>query len=111
MIGRAAVIAIVALALSGCAGGNDGGDPVATDAIAMARSYRFAPVVATVSAGTTVTWMNEDNFTHNVRIGDDIVGEAAPGGSVTHEFAQPGTYKYDCSLHPNDMTGEVVVTE
>ena len=105
----ATVALALALALSGCAGGG-GGDPIATDQIAMARSYRFAPVTATVAAGTTVTWTNEDNFTHNVRIGDAVVGEAEPGGTVTHEFAEVGTFVYDCSLHPNDMTGTVVVT-
>ena len=108
---RALTGVFVVVALAGCGGGAGGGAPVATSDIAMARSYRFDPVTATVAAGTTVTWTNDDNFTHNVRLGDVIVGEAAPGASVSYEFAEAGTFAYDCSLHPQDMTGTIVVTE
>jgi plastocyanin len=34
----------------------------------------------------------------------------APGQSVEHTFASPGSYPYVCSLHPTDMTGSVLVT-
>ena len=33
-----------------------------------------------------------------------------PGQKVTYTFARPGTYNYDCNLHPNNMKGTVVVT-
>ena len=29
---------------------------------------------------------------------------------MTFTFDKPGTFKYDCSFHPQDMKGEVVVT-
>ena len=63
--------------------------------------------------GTTVTWTNNDNFTHNVRLLDDggELLELPPGASVMHTFTGVGEHRYDCSFHPNDMTGVVVVTE
>ena len=84
--------------------------PVATNQVDLPRSYKFAPEDITVPVGTTVTWTNNDNFTHSVRLLDS--GETQmmkPGESVTHAFTAPGTYQYDCSLHPKDMQGSVQV--
>ena len=84
--------------------------PVATSQVDLPRSYKFAPEDITVAVGTTVTWTNNDNFTHSVRLLDG--GETQfmkPGESVTHAFATSGLYQYDCSLHPKDMQGSVLV--
>jgi plastocyanin len=102
----------VVLLLAACGGGAGPGEDeasAATDRVSMAKSYRFEPEAVTVSVGSTVTWTNEDNFTHNVRIQDEVVGEAEPGQTVTHTFSTPGTFSYDCSLHPTDMKGVVTV--
>jgi plastocyanin len=32
--------------------------------VRMAKSYRFAPPAIEIPAGTTLTWINDDNFTH-----------------------------------------------
>ena len=32
-----------------------------------------------------------------------------PGESVTHAFTGAGLFRYDCSLHPKDMQGSVLV--
>lgn len=77
----------------------------------MAKSYVFEPSEITVDPGATVTWVNDDNFTHTVRIGDEVIGQAAPGESISHAFEEPGTFDYDCSLHPKDMRGVVTVAE
>ena len=34
----------------------------------MAKSYRFDPETIEVKAGSTVTWTNDDNFTHTVQV-------------------------------------------
>jgi plastocyanin len=84
---------------------------VATDQVDLPKSYRFAPANIAVAVGTTVTWTNNDNFTHSVRLldGDEPPLMMKPGEQVTHAFPAAGTYQYDCSLHPKDMKGSVVV--
>lgn len=86
--------------------------PTATDQVDLPRSYRFAPADIVVSLGTTVTWTNNDNFTHSVRFleGSDEPLMMKPGEQVTNVFDAAGLFRYDCSLHPNDMSGTVLVT-
>ncbi len=102
----------VGLLLAGCAAESPG-EPVATNVVDLPPSYRFVPEAIAVVDGTTVTWTNNDNFSHNVRLLDDggDMLEMAPGESVSHTFTGPGEHRYDCSYHPADMTGVVVVTE
>jgi plastocyanin len=85
--------------------------PVATNQVDLPRSYRFAPNTIAIPVGTTVTWTNDDNFTHSVRglEGDSEPLFMKPGERVTHTFNSPGLFKYDCSLHPKDMKGSVLV--
>ena len=85
--------------------------PVATNQVDLPRSYRFAPETITIPSGTTVTWTNHDNFTHSVRGLDGDAGPLMmkPGEQVTHTFTSPGQFPYDCSLHPKDMHGSVLV--
>jgi plastocyanin len=88
-------------------------EPVATDTVNLPPSYKFEPAAITVVDGTTVTWTNNDNFTHNVRLLDDggEILALPPGASVSFTFSGPGEHRYDCSFHPNDMSGVVVVSE
>jgi plastocyanin len=100
-----------AVLLAGCAASAPA-EPVATDQVDMPPSYKFVPEVITVVDGTTVTWTNHDNFTHSVRLLDDggAVMNVSPGDSVTYTFTGVGEHHYDCSYHPHDMSGIVVVT-
>ena len=102
----------IGLLLASCAP-QEAAEPVATDEINLPPSYRFEPAAITVPDGTTVTWTNNDNFTHNVRLIDDggEVLALPPGESVSFTFTGPGEHRYDCSYHPNDMSGVVVVSE
>lgn len=105
------ISALVALTLA--CGSTPSTIPVATNYVDLPRSYQFSPEVITVPAGTTVTWTNHDNFTHTVRLidlGNRVIGTMSPGQSVSYTFTKPGTYRYDCSLHPHDMHGEVIIT-
>jgi plastocyanin len=88
-------------------------EPVATNQVDLPPSYKFEPTVITVPDGTTVTWTNRDNFTHNVRLLDDggEVLDLPPGESVSFTFSGPGEHRYDCSFHPNDMSGVVIVSD
>ena len=107
---RPALALLLALMFAGCSQAASA-DPVATDHVDLPRSYRFAPETITVPVGTTVTWTNSDNFTHSVRLLDPEADPLMmkPGEQVTHVFDQPGSFRYDCSLHPKDMKGRVLV--
>ena len=106
-------LAVLVLSLAGRAGDAKGSSgPVATNEVTMPKSYRFAPETIQVNAGTTVTFRNTDNFTHSDKLLDGSEPDhlVKPGESVQLTFAQPGTFKYACSLHPRNMSGTVIVT-
>jgi plastocyanin len=102
----------IGLMLAAC-GPQEAAQPVETNQVDLPPSYKFEPEAISVPDGTTVTWTNNDNFTHNVRLLDDggQVLALPPGESVSFTFTGPGEHRYDCSFHPNDMTGVVVVSE
>ena len=103
------LVLAAAIAAAGCGGSGEASTPVATTQVTMVKSYRFEPDVIKISPGQTVTWTNDDNFTHTVRIDGRADHEVEPGDSVSITFDQPGTYHYVCRLHRHDMDGEVIV--
>lgn len=72
----------------------------------------FNPSTRTVASGTSVTFTNKDNLTHNITSSSVPVGAAAfASGSVNLNgtFNLPltvaGTYQYFCSIHGTATTG------
>jgi plastocyanin len=104
-------VAVTAVALAGCSSNGATADatPVATTTVDLPKSYRFAPPAIVVDVGATVTWTNNDDFTHNVTFAGEDALTMKPGESVTRSFPTAGTFDYLCSLHPRDMTGTVTV--
>ena len=108
------VLPVVLLAASligvaaGCGGDGDSA-PVATTEVTMAKSYRFDPKKIEVDAGSSVTWTNDDNFTHTVQVDGQDDHKVERGKSISITFDKPGTYHYVCTLHSRDMDGEVIV--
>jgi plastocyanin len=90
-------------------GGGGGGGGAATE-ISM-EGIAFQPAEATVSAGDTVTWMNDDSVDHDVTADSFSSGDPggmAPGDTFEHTFDEAGTFDYVCTVHPG-MEGSVVV--
>jgi plastocyanin len=102
-------VAAAAVFAAGCAGSGESSEPVATTDVQMVKSYRFDPKVIEIKAGDTVTWTNEDNFTHTVEVDGQEDHEVEQGESFSITFDTPGTYHYVCTLHSKDMDGEVIV--
>lgn len=102
-------VAAAALLAAGCGGDGESSEPVATTEVTMAKSYVFEPKAIQIAAGDTVTWTNEDNFTHTVQVDGQEDHKVERGDSVSITFDEPGTYHYVCTLHEQDMDGEVVV--
>ena len=101
-------LAAAAVFAAGC-GGSGESAPVATTEVQMVKSYRFDPKVIEIDAGDSVTWTNEDNFTHTVEVDGQEDHKVGQGESFSITFDTPGTYHYVCTLHNKDMDGEVIV--
>jgi amicyanin len=97
-LGIAALVAIAATAAH------------AEEPMVKIDNFTFNPPSLTVTAGTTVTWKNQDDIPHTVasttKAFKSKVLDTDDGYSFT--FTTPGVYEYFCSIHPH-MTGKVVV--
>jgi len=73
-------------------------------------NFSFAPAVASVAHGATVTWINRDDVPHNIVSTDRKFKSPVldTDQQFSHTFEAAGTYEYFCSIHPR-MTGRVVV--
>ena len=71
----------------------------------------FSPSPVTLTAGGTVTWVNNDTVTHTATADDQSFasGLLKRTTSWSHTFATPGTFTYFCEIHP-EMTGTVIAT-
>jgi plastocyanin len=85
------------------------GGPGAGAAVTV-QGFAFSPDDLTVSAGTTVTWTNQDGFDHTTSADDDTWNGALSGGGGSFEFTfhTAGTFEYHCNIHPT-MTGTITV--
>ena len=92
------------------AGGSSSGSACRTNAVGP-KVYTFEPAVIEVEAGSTVTWTNRDDFPHNVHLldGSDTTVDLPLGESAALTFDEPGTVEYECSLHPQQMQGSIIV--
>jgi plastocyanin len=126
------IVAMLALALGGCASNKATGLPagpttappgtVCTGTIDMTDTLKFVPEDCTVKVDTTVVWKNVGtSLTHTVTAEDPKIfdsGDAAhtipPAGEFTFKFTKVGDYPYFCRLHAaqgarSGMIGTVVV--
>jgi len=71
----------------------------------------YHPTIIQVSAGTTVTWTNDDSIIHTVTdIGGNFDSDLIQSDSSwRHTFEDKGKYTYFCTIHPW-MKGIVIVT-
>ena len=86
------------------------GAAAVTEATLSISSMAFQPHTLIVATGATVTWQNDDVVAHTVSSGEGWFdsGQLAAGESFTHQFDQPGTFRYGCTNHPQ-MEGVVIV--
>lgn len=78
--------------------------------------FAFTPSTETVSANETITWRNDGDSKHTVTpepLADGTLPftstQIEPGQTFVWGFNAPGTYAYFCSIHPDRMSGTVVV--
>jgi plastocyanin len=70
----------------------------------------FAPATLTVRVGDDVGFVNRDPFPHNVssNAGGFHSGDLDPDRQWTFRATTPGTFPYECTLHPG-MSGTLIV--
>ena len=123
LLGVSCVITLVlACSLSGCSSPQSPqiattttpAQPVGSNEI-LIKNFAFSPASLTIRTGATVTWLNQDEATH--QIASDPVTPAAfssdplaDGASYRFTFIKPGTYTYHCSIHPS-MKGTIIVVD
>ncbi len=96
-------------------GGEPQPPPPPKDASVVSQAGKtFSPSRVRLPAGRSLTILNDDTRTHNVRIFDPKLdfnsGAQEPKESVTITFPVPGTFEAFCSIHPS-MRLSVVVEE
>jgi len=103
---RLAALSLVALVLFAPTAGAQG----KTTTVSI-KDFAFNPSNTTVSPGTTVTWVNNDQTAHTVTTNDGAFdsGTLQPGQSFSFAFDKAGTYAYHCNIHPT-MTATVTVS-
>ena len=94
-----------AMAGGGC---HDGPSQGSGDTVEM-KDACFTPSTLRVERGTTVTFINRDDFDHNVSgMAWGEYGSMRTGDRVSVAFDDEGVYAYACTLHQG-MTGSIVV--
>ena len=89
----------------------EGNSPAETEVQVEIDNLAFTPPELTVSAGTTVEWVNRDDIPHVVVSDDKKTFKSKvldTDEKFSYTFAKTGTYTYFCSVHPK-MTGKVIV--
>ena len=71
----------------------------------------YDPAEVTITAGTTVTWVNKDFEPHTVTADDNSFDSETilPDKSFSHRFDKTGEYPYHCLFHLPEMVGKVIV--
>jgi plastocyanin len=109
----------------GDVGGGNGGGSVSNSATVTVGNDFFRSdqdgsvngAVSTIHAGGTVTWRwtNTGSVPHSVQsLGapgfTSSTIQSGTGSTYQQTFTTPGTYRYNCAVHGDLMTGVVIVT-
>ena len=115
-LNRTVVAALIISALvfvscgkSGSGYGTSNNTPVSSNAVSMVN-MSFSPANLSITAGTTVTWTNNDAMTHTVTSDGGIFdsGNITSGKTYSQVFTKAGSYPYHCTIHAG-MTGTITV--
>ena len=111
LLGAVGVTALLAAALPELTGaGAAAVTAAASPATVDIDNFAFTPAALTVTAGTTVTWKNEDDSPHRIGNKNGTFKSAAldTDDTFSHTFTVPGEYAYICTIHPY-MAGTIIV--
>ncbi|MCA9855485.1 MAG: cupredoxin domain-containing protein [Dehalococcoidia bacterium] len=100
---------------------DSGGEDIPSEISISAEGFAFSTGRLTMKAGveTTITMTNKDSVGHNLHIIAGSVNEAITPPftadespkSLTLTIEAPGTYQFQCDVHPTTMLGTLEVVE
>lgn len=104
-----AAVTMAALGAVGAAAAPTAATPPSATTIHI-KDFAYRPTPATIHAGDSVTFVNDDDEAHTVTATDKSYdsGGLDTGNRWQYTFAAPGTYTYFCALHPY-MKATIVV--
>ena len=80
------------------------------------QNIAFVPASKTISVGTTITWINKDNYPHQPTSGipnypDGMFksGSLTTGDTYSFKFSTAGTFNYYCFILGAMMTAKMIV--
>ena len=103
-------VVIISCSKSGSYSSGSNNPPMTTANTVSIMGMAYSPATLTVTAGTTVTWTNNDTMAHTVTADDNSFdsGTMNPGAKYSKVFSTAGTISYHCTIHPT-MKASVVV--
>jgi plastocyanin len=110
--GEAAARAHASTAAPAAAGGTASVAAISGAGDISIANFAFTPKIVKLSAGSKVTWRNNDDVPHKIQSSDNRF-RGSPlldtKGVYSVDFKESGEFAYFCSLHPT-MQGKIVVT-
>ncbi|HUP18127.1 MAG TPA: cupredoxin domain-containing protein [Acidimicrobiia bacterium] len=109
----AAVVCLLLAACSESAATTGSTTATSQDGVVQVADMAFTPASVSITAGSTVTWTNNDTVPHIVSFGDQGPQSSEvidPGGTFSATFEEAGSFAYLCTLHPG-MSGVVEVVD
>ena len=111
-----AITALLGLTAGACGGGSDPKESTDTTkpsggaaaAVINASGTTWEPDEVSVKAGDTVKWDISGSIVHDLKGDEGVEHKASSKYVVSHTYDKPGTYSYQCTIHPG-MTGTVTV--
>jgi plastocyanin len=84
----------------------------ATEIVINQKEKQFSEKSVTLKAGDSIKFVNDDDIAHDVHSAtagyEFDLGSQQPGTAASYTFANPGTVKVRCAIHPK-MKLDVVV--
>ena len=116
MGGKKSIFLIIIICiLGGCVKGHEGYDSAGGNLpsnFITIKATSFSPATLTISAGSTITFVNGDNAVHGIRTDDSTTinsNPIAPGFSYVFRKDTAGVFNYHCSQHPS-VKGTFILT-
>jgi plastocyanin len=105
-----ALLGLGAAALPAAAAGPEA-RAAATKRVTVGDNF-FKKARITIASGDTVKWTWKGDLPHDVTVTKGprkFNSKTKSSGSYSRKIRKRGTYRYLCSVHPDDMKGRIVV--